>query len=880
MNAAAQSFFVGRTSELQFVADALSSSTSAGIILVGPAGIGKTAILQKALFQSQPQAHVLRLRGSAAMADSPYSALNGLLSELEDGEVTHPVIMLRALTALLRKRAQGRDVVLAVDNVELLDSASAMIITQLVATRVVKVLLTARQFHLADASFMSMWRQGSLLRLDVAAFPLKESALFCEAELGKYVSADLVRTVHQLSGGTPKLLRGCLREVQRQGLLVEGTTSWALRAGVALPCPEATAGVMSQVAALGPAARQAALLVAMSGGLPLSVLVHLTQPSSVDALQDAGLATVGHDRRTTVRCSSTVIRDGIRMEAGQGEALEAYELVLTAEEWNPSDLHAHHHAAWRQAAGLPLHADLVADAARRLNDHGKYAEALALLAEPGASSDTAVLVEMLRSHLALGDYSGFEATSELLLLSDAETEGAPAVRVLLMRAEFARRSGLGARQDLIDQAHALAGRTTDEGMAPLLLDEVLIARAEALAFDGRYQEVAALLSGRKQEETAPTNDSLVRMDSLLGEAWSMGVQQLDAMELARSVAGFVLENHVTERTRAGAYAQIWETHRTAGDVDGALHIRELTTQQSEDVCFAPRSYEEVSRALARAYQGHVEDALRILLPTFDQLRLGDPWGVLPAAAAGIAYCYGRRHDLEPLIEYLPYSEPGAGTPWKIAQTARYFQLLASSHTENRRTAAQEFRTLALRSSEGQGRQYMTMLGLFRAVRLGNHEALDALGAVAAQLQGPFARLGELYAKGLGSQDCEFLLRSMEMAHGMGDAKLAYEAAQHALQGALGQQDKQTLRHVQRRVREVMPDTEEWGNVGARLAGLTRREREVAIAAAAGATNRDIAGDMCVSVRTVEGHLYQVYSKLNVCSRAELAGLIPTAQVQA
>jgi DNA-binding CsgD family transcriptional regulator len=880
VNPASRSSFVGRAPELRDIAEALRSSTSAGAVLVGVSGIGKTALLQNAIAQAQTHAYVVRLRGSAAMASSPYSAMNSLLTGLDDEQVAHPVTMLRALSALLRARGAGRTVVLAIDNVELLDGPSATIISQLVSIGAVKILLTARRFHLADVAFMALWRKGSLLRLDVEAFSLKESALFCESELGAYVSSDVVRTAHRLSGGSPKLLSGCLRELQRQGLLVQGATSWVLRPGVAAPCRESAAATIAHIDALGPACRSAAILVALSGGLPLSALLEVTSFAAVDALQDAGLITVGKDLESTVRCVSSVGADGIRLGAGQEDALAAYELAqqLTGA-WGIAQLRPHHHAAWRRKAGLPLDAELVARAARRLNDHGKYADVLELASDAGKGFHDAVLVEMLRARVALGDYEGFDQ------LNGRFAAGAPAdpvlaIRVLLMQAEVAQRAGRGTPSEFLDHAEGLLGHVTDSAVAAAISDEVLIGRAELLAFEGRYLEVASMLSPRRHDAAPMTNDTLVRADTLLTEAWSMGVRQLDAMELARTISGFLLENAVTARTRIRAYDQVWETHRTAGEVDGARHIKDITTQHTDEACFAPRSYEEISRALARAYQGHVEDALRILLPTFDQLRFGDPWGVLPAAAAGIAYCYARQHDLQPMIEYLPYCEADSGTPWKIAQTARYFQLLASSHTENRTSAGQDFHKVALQLSDTQGAHYLKMLALFRAVRLGNHDALDALGSISAQLQGPFARLTELYAKGLGSQDTEFLLRSMEMASGMGDMKFAREAAQHALQSALRADDKRALRHVQRQVRGVMPESEEWGTAGARLTGLTRREREVAFAAAGGATNRDIANDMCVSVRTVEGHLYQVYSKLNVSSRAELAELIPAGQVQA
>ena len=53
-------------------------------------------------------------------------------------------------------------------------------------------------------------------------------------------------------------------------------------------------------------------------------------------------------------------------------------------------------------------------------------------------------------------------------------------------------------------------------------------------------------------------------------------------------------------------------------------------------------------------------------------------------------------------------------------------------------------------------------------------------------------------------------------------------------------------------------------------GLTRRELEIARMAASGMTDRDIAGSLVVSVRTVETHLRSAYRKLNIGSRRALA----------
>jgi DNA-binding CsgD family transcriptional regulator len=55
--------------------------------------------------------------------------------------------------------------------------------------------------------------------------------------------------------------------------------------------------------------------------------------------------------------------------------------------------------------------------------------------------------------------------------------------------------------------------------------------------------------------------------------------------------------------------------------------------------------------------------------------------------------------------------------------------------------------------------------------------------------------------------------------------------------------------------------------------LTPREMEVAQLAAQGKRNSEIARDLHISVRTVETHLANIYAKLHVRSRTELARII-------
>jgi DNA-binding NarL/FixJ family response regulator len=71
-----------------------------------------------------------------------------------------------------------------------------------------------------------------------------------------------------------------------------------------------------------------------------------------------------------------------------------------------------------------------------------------------------------------------------------------------------------------------------------------------------------------------------------------------------------------------------------------------------------------------------------------------------------------------------------------------------------------------------------------------------------------------------------------------------------------------LRKLGRVVRRAGRDADD-----AALAGLTRRELEVIELVAAGKTNRDIANELFLSVRTVDRHVARIFEKLDVNSRA-------------
>ena len=60
-------------------------------------------------------------------------------------------------------------------------------------------------------------------------------------------------------------------------------------------------------------------------------------------------------------------------------------------------------------------------------------------------------------------------------------------------------------------------------------------------------------------------------------------------------------------------------------------------------------------------------------------------------------------------------------------------------------------------------------------------------------------------------------------------------------------------------------------------GLTPREHEIIVMLAHNRTVNDIAGDLIISVRTVNTHMNNIYGKLDIHSRNELSDLLRSTQ---
>lgn len=283
------------------------------------------------------------------------------------------------------------------------------------------------------------------------------------------------------------------------------------------------------------------------------------------------------------------------------------------------------------------------------------------------------------------------------------------------------------------------------------------------------------------------------------------------------------------------------------------------------------SASEFAEGCLLAYAGRGSEALDKLLPALSQLRVRERQHILPVAEATTAYAYALVGEARASQEHLQRARHRMERlPWHTGRAALYFETLATIATKAPLEVAERMLELA-DEDRAMGNHGHELMFLCQAVQLGLDSVADRLVSSALASQGPFAEVSALYGKGVGSRDTNQLLLAAQKAAELGNCRLAADAARLAADLAQQGGDQVTVTEAEKVLRDVgAPGVA--GRRGA-LDSLTDRERSIAVLVAEGRTNRDIAQVMCVSVRTIEGHVYRLYSKLGVSSRSQLALLL-------
>ena len=879
--------FIGRAAVTQGVLRTIQRPGHAGAVVVGAAGIGKTAVLQH-IQRALPDASIIRVRGMQNSASFPYRALSFLLSELPMDVTEHPPLVFHAVSALLKEEAGGRRVVLAVDNAEYLDQESASLIGQLVASGRARVVMTVTDFAHADPVFMAMWRHGSLERFELLAFTFDETRQFIETELGAPVSREAVEKLWSLGGGNLQLTRAAMRGLVQRGVLSRRGEAWVLLPWRSVP----GAGVIngsSSLRCLSGDQRRIVNLLALTGPIAWADLIQAAEAEDLDRLQDAGVLVVRSESETVVSFAQPGFPDSVTETITKEEAAALYNRVATLPDARRRlEADAARHVGWRMKAGLAVTEEDAVRAASALNTTGDYTGVLDLVQRLQDSTPSARLAyEGLLAALGAGNLTA--ATTYAARLRAAERTLDPELwtKYKISESRYRRMRAMGdpaePLREIAVRLKALAGgrhgKVADHQPDLMRLHRMLVAATADLAsFNGQYRTNLStlpayvdmnLLDSSSRED----REFQVAVQSLLLEAQAAVNRQFAAADLAESLAHSLMHLDVSYPIADQALLRVEIAFLVAGGwSDGARLLAEVS-RSSGRWSFRLGSLAQLSEGMVLLAQDRHRDAVRLLVSVVEQLRIADPHGLLPIAAAALTYCHSQSSDIGQMITHLPLSEPGRSSSWFIRRAASHFQLMATTGIESRSDAARRFHERA-HDDLSIGASMWALVALSSAVRLGRHEAVDDLARVARELEGPLAAICMSYAEGLATGAMHLLVDAMEGAVATGNHRFAMDIAQSGIKAATRAEDKAGLRLVQRRLRELVPDSSYFAASGGNLDLLTPREREVAALAAGGTSNRGIAEILFVSVRTVEGHLYQVYSKLNVGTRAELAEIVP------
>ena len=213
VDAGDRGLLLGREEELVRLRGALVDS--AGGLVVGPAGIGKSHLLAAVTVQVEGDGReVIVISGAQSAASVPLAPLLQLV-DLRDVEDLGTAVM-----AELARRGRGREVMLVVDDAHLLDQDSAAVVNQAVVGEFACVLLAARSEEVLAPGLEALWRDGFVERLDLGPLDRAASELITAQLLGE-VAPPVHEWLWERSQGHPLFLRELIRALGRAELELE-----------------------------------------------------------------------------------------------------------------------------------------------------------------------------------------------------------------------------------------------------------------------------------------------------------------------------------------------------------------------------------------------------------------------------------------------------------------------------------------------------------------------------------------------------------------------------------------------------------------------------------------------------------------------------------
>ena len=900
------SALVGRVREREAIAAVLQDlpAGAGGVVAVqGEPGIGKSRLLAHlAACATADRYTVLDARASEFETDLPYAlwtdALDGqgeFEPEHGDRHQTH-----RALRHLLERLAAPRALVVCMDDLQWADPASVDALAALVRRPPAAPLLfalAARQGQLPAALAAALAgadRDHRLTALSLA--PLSEDE--ATELVGRRAAA-----IYPPAGGNPFYLEQLARVPLVPGLRVGEEDG-------SVP-PSVAAALAVELAALAPGARRLLDAAAVAGdpfepGLAAAI-AELPEPRALQALDEllvqALVRPAGAPRRFAFR--HPVVRHAVYVATAGGWRLGAHaRAAAELERRGAGPVQRAHHVQYAarpgdedaiallSAAAIELQAPAPATAARY------HAAALRLL--PDSQRERRARLQRLcaDAQAAAGDS---QAARETLL--GALATARPADRLGLTVALANQEWRLGGHEDAGRRLHVALGEQPAQpspdrirlrlalSLTALVACDLDAAQAhardagdDARAIDDPVFELAALAIGalasasaadgpepaRRLHESTAALDRLTpaQLATRLPAFWmhgrarrALGQFRAALTDLRRGAA--IAEQTGRERVLLNLTLESVGTLVELGRIAEAITVGEEGLERARlDGNLRMLLWAHCALAVARLAAGdlpaaldHAGAAARLDTPA-DFHAAGQPGWCLGAAlvAAGKPEP-GREQMLHAfggpdLTSVLPANRPAAAADLVEAHLAAG-DPIAADHALACGQAA------AARSGSAHA---AAVTGIARgAVLLARDRPREAAAAAAeahaaatdAPLTRARARLAEgqaLAAAGMRRPALESLIEAESAFDSYGASRLRSQAAR----------ELRRLGHRVLRPAATTPD------------GLTAREREIAELIATGHTNREVADQLVLSTRTIEAHIRNIYAKLGVRSRVELA----------
>jgi len=865
----------GRTVQLEELGRHYRDPARGGVLLHGPAGVGKTRLAEEALrLAERGGRRVERAVGHPAAREIPLGALAHLLpaditSELGLGDDDRTALF-HAARAELRRLAGDDRLVLLVDDLDLLDDTSVAVLVPLVISRSIFLVGTVRTGRSPSPQLGVLHRDGHLVRMEIGPLDADDLGTLLHRTLDGPVSDAARAELARVSGGNLQVLTELVRAARERGALVATAGAWELTG----PLPTTAALdelVAEHLAGVDPTGLAVLEVLAVCERFGLTDLERTYGAAALEALERDGLVRlVTSERRTALRLAhplyGEVLRAGLpplrlrRLQAQLADAVEAHgarrrEDVLQV-------------ALWRAGSGGRVPADTLVRATRLALAAHDPALAINLL-----DSAAADLPPVDRAELLVEAHSMRGAVAEVERAVEATWhEPWPDVR----RARVARRLAdvrfyaAGDLPGAVAAYDAAAGLVTDVEAIPA----VEAGRASLLAAAGRPGEALRAI-----------------------EAMGHVVSPRTRVELAGALATSLLS--------VGRYTEARATARRGAEEHAALPDWRARRGIAQHL---------VNEAHALAYAGHYGEARELLEPAATRaLQTGatGAWVWIAMALAEVERDTGRGHEAVRRFAEVADAAPRAGQHaalvWAHVGVAQGHLLLGRCHEAAEALAradcvgdspvatsfATRERTRAwldacrgdLASARERIRQALGPITrdevrvfevtlLHDLVRLGvPAEAVDALEELATMVEGPLAATHAAHARALVDRDVARQREVVERYEAIDALAMAAEAAAELADLHRAQGESRLATAARQRSADLATRA---GGVrtpvlarGGGVEPLTGREREVALLAAAGRSSRAIGEHLGMSTRTVDTHLARVYRKLGITGRAEL-----------